>query len=117
MVSCTYCSVELRDQFNLKNHHKSNHQCKFCGNVFGQKENLKMHQKICSENKKALLTCTTCGKNGGELIGEQCNKVMDTIDKLEYLYPDEHKSIIDGFKAVKIVNKSLCGIGVIRSVR
>ena len=47
--------------------------------------------------------------HGGELIGEQCDKVMDTIDKLEYLYPDEHKSIIDGFKAVKIVNKALCG--------
>ena len=63
MVSCSYCSVELRDQYNLKNHHKANHQCKFCGTVFGQKDNLKMHQKICSENKKAVTPCTTCGKS------------------------------------------------------
>ena len=63
MVSCSYCSVELRDQYNLKNHHKANHQCKFCGTVFGQKDNLKMHQKICSKNKKAVIPCTTCGKS------------------------------------------------------
>ena len=25
------------------------------------------------------------------------------------IYPDEHKTIIDGFKATKMVNKSLCG--------
>ena len=71
MVSCLYCSVELRDQYNLKNHHKSNHECNFCGTVFGQKNNLKMHKKICSKNKKAVTPCTTCGKS----FTKYCHKV------------------------------------------
>ena len=34
---------------------------------------------------------------------------MKNIDKLENMYPDEHKSIIDGFKAIQDVNKAICG--------
>ena len=73
---------------------------------------MELSAKICPNETSQYLVenhITKEAYHGGELIGEQCDKVMDTIDKLEYLYPDEHKSIIDAFKAVKIVNKALCG--------
>ena len=34
---------------------------------------------------------------------------MKKIDILEEMIPDEHKSIIDGFKATKEINREICG--------
>ena len=71
-----------------------------------------LSNKVCpTETQKFLLenNITKEAYHGGELTGEHCDMVMDKIEKLEEIFPDEHKSIIDGCKATKMVNKSLCG--------
>ena len=71
-----------------------------------------LSNKVCpTETQKFLLEnhIPKEAYHGGELTGEHCDMVMDKIEKLEEIYPDEHKSIIDGFKATQMVNKSLCG--------
>ena len=52
MVPCPLCNLELRDQYNLQVHHKSNHQCNYCTKQFSLKDNLKIHKKSCSGNDK-----------------------------------------------------------------
>ena len=69
-------------------------------------------EKVCPEEVKKFLIenhITKEGYHGGELEGGQCDKVMLNIDKLESKIPDEHKSIIDAFKATKYLNKCVSG--------
>ena len=73
---------------------------------------LNLLEKVCpNETKELLLSSyiTKEGYHGGELEGGQCYKLMKNIDKLEETIDDEHKSIIDAFKATEILNKAVCG--------
>ena len=65
---------------------------------------------MCPEEAKELLLTsyiTKEGYHGGDLEGGQADKLLKNIDKLEEKIPDEHKSIIDGFKATKLLNLSV----------
>ena len=62
MVTSSFCSLKVRDQFNLKKHHNSNHKCKYCSNVYSKKENLKLNMKSCSQNTKPKISCSKCEK-------------------------------------------------------
>ena len=120
MVTCSFCSLELRDQFNLKKHHTSNHQCSLRGGLevapppplhngkLGPVNDLMdLSNKVCPTETQKFLLENHITKEAYH--GEHCDMVMDKIEKLEEIYPDEHKFIIDGFNATKMVNKSLCG--------
>ena len=69
-------------------------------------------EKVCPDEAKQFLIenhITKEGYHGGELEGGQCDKLMNLVDRLETMIPDEHKSIIDAFKAIKYLNKCVSG--------
>lgn len=62
MFACDLCDIVLRDNYNLKLHWKSNHECKFCKKTFESKLRMKDHMKVCIEGQKLLRECCHCKK-------------------------------------------------------
>ena len=65
MLKCNLCNVDLRDNYQLLQHKKSNNEWKFCIKIFESKVIMKHHVKVCVEGEKLQRECGQCHKHKG----------------------------------------------------
>ena len=83
MIPCLLCTAQLRDNYHLNQHNKSNHQCKFCIKTFECKITLKSHTKICFEKKKLDRQCNNCGKRFSHKGNFEAHEKVCSLIKIE----------------------------------
>ena len=88
MKTCDLCNVQLRDNYHLSQHSKSNHICKYCNKTFSDKVNLKSHIKLCIEKPKMNRQCNNCGKEFNHKGNFEAHQTICSLPKLKKVVPE-----------------------------